>query len=261
LNFSDFNVLQAKKHGKGPESASKCIGDFRGRGRVADCGGLWYQYESRPEGLKDAAPRFKGEVILRVSFMATILCDIGGVLIDVDYRPALEGLSKECGLREEAIYERMFGSGLKERHDEGKISSYEFYSAIVPEERISFGRFEDLWSGIFSEKKEVIDFISSLGKRYRLLTASNIDSIHFDFCYNNYKWLAVFEGMGLSYKLGYTKPARGFFERLCDQFGIEAGGAVLIDDTEENIKGAEDFGIKGHLFRGTAGLKGFLKDF
>ncbi len=192
--------------------------------------------------------------------MATILCDIGGVLIDVDYRPALEGLSKECGLSEEAIYERMFGSGLKERHDEGKISSYEFYSAIVPEERISFGRFEDLWSGIFSEKKDVIDFIGSLGKRCRLFTASNIDSIHFDFCYKNYKWLSVFDGLGLSYRIGYTKPSRGFFEKLCEEFGIEAGGAVLIDDTEENIKGAEDFGIKGHLFRGLAGLKGFLND-
>jgi len=193
--------------------------------------------------------------------MATILCDIGGVLIDVDYRPALEGLSRECELSEEEIYERMFGSGLKEKHDQGKISSYEFYSQIVPEERISFERFGDLWSGIFSEKKEVIDFISSLGGRFHLLTASNIDSIHFDFCYKNYKWMSVFEELGLSYKLGYTKPARGFFERLCEQFCIEAEGAVLIDDTEENIKGAEDFGIRGHLFRGTAGLKEFLKDF
>jgi len=193
--------------------------------------------------------------------MATILCDIGGVLIDVDYRPALEGLSSECGLSEEEIYERMFGSGLKERHDQGKISSYEFYRGIVPEERISFGRFGDLWSGIFSEKKEVIDFIGSLGGRHRLLTASNIDSIHFNFCYKNYKWMSVFDGLGLSYKLGFMKPSRGFFEKLCEQFGIEKEEAVLIDDTQENIKGAEDFGIRGHLFRGTAGLKEFLKDF
>ena len=193
--------------------------------------------------------------------METILCDIGGLLIDVDYRPALEGLSRECGLSEEAIYERMFRSGLKEKHDEGKISSYEFYSAIVPEERISFGRFKDLWSGIFSEKKEVIDFVSSLGERFRLFTASNIDSIHFDFCYKNYKWMSVFDGLGLSYKLGFMKPSRGFFEKLCEQFGIEKEEAVLIDDTQENIKGAEDFGIRGHLFRGTAGLKEFLKDF
>ena len=73
--------------------------------------------------------------------------------------------------------------------------------------------------------------------------------------------MSVFDEMGLSYKLGFTKPARGFFKKLCEQFGIEAGEAVLIDDTEENIQGSEDFGIRGHLFRGTAGLKEFLKDF
>jgi hypothetical protein len=56
---------------------------------AADWGSLWYQYGISLEGLKDAAMRFKGEVILRVSFMKAILCDIGGVLIDVDYRPAI----------------------------------------------------------------------------------------------------------------------------------------------------------------------------
>ncbi|MHC4394904.1 MAG: HAD-IA family hydrolase [Planctomycetota bacterium] len=192
--------------------------------------------------------------------METILCDIGGVLIDVDYSRVMEGLSRECNLSEEILHKRIFESGVKDRHDAGQISSYEFYSQIQPEQTISFARFQDLWSSIFTEKREVIDYIGSLGKKRPLFTASNIDSIHFSFCYRNYKWLSIFDGLGLSYKLGCIKPSRSFFSKLCQEFSIDPGEAVLIDDTDENIKGAEDFGIKAHLFCGLSGLKGFLND-
>lgn len=55
-----------------------------------------------------------------------------------------------------------------------------------------------------------------------------------------------FDGMLLSSDCGVRKPDRAFFGMLFDKYGIDKTDAVMVgDDKENDVGGAERFGIKG----------------
>jgi len=188
-----------------------------------------------------------------------ILCDLGGVLLEVDFDRAINKLSRECRINKQELFIRIFKTGLKNKHDLGEIEPLAFYNKIVPSQSISFSRFKYIWSDIFTEKIEVIKYIISLQKYHSLFIASNTDPIHYEHFRNTYPWLNSFNGLGLSYNLGIVKPSKKFFVKLCRKFNIDYKNAIFIDDLNANVKSANALGINSHLFKCTAHLKQFIE--
>jgi len=191
--------------------------------------------------------------------MKTILCDIGGVLLNVDFTAAISRLSSKTGLAGQELTDRIFLSGLKEKHDIGLISSQEFYRQIVPEKLLPFEQFRSIWADIFTEKREMVNFMKECSGKYRLYIASNTDPIHFDFFNEKYSWFSLFDGYGLSFRLKTLKPLPEFHVKLCREFGIAYNDALFVDDLKENIDAANGLGIKSHLYTGFAGFKEFVE--
>jgi glucose-1-phosphatase len=52
-----------------------------------------------------------------------------------------------------------------------------------------------------------------------------------------------------------AKPDPAVFIRLCQRVGVAPHAALMIDDQEENVAGAEAAGWHGHWFRGIEGLR------
>jgi HAD superfamily hydrolase (TIGR01509 family) len=191
--------------------------------------------------------------------MKIILCDIGGVLLNVHFNRAIDRLSNVTGLAEEALMDRIFSSGIKDNHDLGLISPQEFYEKIIPENNMSFEEFAETWANIFSENQEMVEFIKSCSGKHKLYIASNTDPIHFDFFNEKYSWFSLFDGYGLSYKLKTLKPSPDFHINLCREFGIDFKDAYFVDDLPENIDAANRLGIKSHLFNGVDAFKEFVE--
>ena len=73
--------------------------------------------------------------------------------------------------------------------------------------------------------------------------------------------LAPFERCIFSAVCGAVKPDRAIFAHLCDTCGILPIETVFVDENADNVKGAEDFGIKGYLFDGdVARLRTYLAE-
>ncbi|MDE7464726.1 MAG: HAD family hydrolase [Clostridiales bacterium] len=54
----------------------------------------------------------------------------------------------------------------------------------------------------------------------------------------------AFDGMLLSSECGVRKPDAAFFEMLFDKYGLDKASSVMVgDDTENDVRGAERFGI------------------
>ncbi len=193
-------------------------------------------------------------------FMRTILCDIGGVLLHVDFDRAFERLEKESGISEQELRERVFSADIKDRHDMGAISSSEFYRHIIPGNEISFERFQEIWADIFTENSDMVECIRSCAGSYRLYIASNTDAVHYEYFYNKYPWFSVFDGIGLSFRLNSLKPLPEFYSKLFREFDIDFRDAVFVDDLSENVDAAKKMGIKAHLFVDTDGFRRFLND-
>lgn len=191
--------------------------------------------------------------------MKTILCDIGGVLLHVDFQTAITRLSSKTGLAGQELMDRIFSSGLKDMHDRGLIIPLEFYRQTVPAELISFEEFRSIWADIFTENEEMVDFIKACPGKYRLYIASNTDPIHFDFFNETYPWFSLFDGYGLSFRMTALKPSPEFHVKLCREFGIEYKDALFVDDLRENVVAANGLGIRSHLYKGFAGFKEFVE--
>lgn len=192
--------------------------------------------------------------------MKVILCDLGGVLVNVDFSLAIERLSSESGLDKRELKDRIFSSGIKEKHDLGLMSSFNFYKQIITNEEISFSYFQIIWNTILTENREAVHYLSSYVKSCRLYIASNTDPIHYAFLYNNYPWVSMFVGFGLSFRLKRAKPSLEFYSKLFREFGINYQDALFIDDSNDNVEAAHRLGIKSHLFIDLMNLKQFMKN-
>lgn len=192
--------------------------------------------------------------------MKSLLCDIGGVLLKVDFSVAMKAICSASGLDEEAIRKRIFLSGIKDEHDSGLIGPYDFYKRIMTKEEVPFSVFTTIWNGIFRENREMVDYIKTLAGNYRLFIASNTDPIHYDCFTSQYQWFSLFEGLGLSFRLKSMKPSPEFYLKLCREFGIDTRDALFVDDLSENVDAADRLGIRSHLFTDVAGFRKFLED-
>jgi FMN phosphatase YigB (HAD superfamily) len=192
--------------------------------------------------------------------MKSLLCDIGGVLLKVDFSVAMKALGQASGLAEEEIKSRIFLSGIKDKHDSGLIAPYDFYKRIMKDEEVPFSVFRTIWNGIFRENLEMVEYIKTLAGNYRLFTASNTDPIHYDFFITRYQWFSLFEGLGLSFRLKSMKPSPEFYLKLCRGFGIDISDALFVDDLQENVDTANRLGIRSHLYTGLDGFRKFLED-
>lgn len=89
----------------------------------------------------------------------------------------------------------------------------------------------------------------------KLFLLSNI-SIGFANSYSNVKWikeiLDCFNGLVFSGPVGMVKPDKEIFQHLISKFNLKAEECLFIDDSEKNINGAKESGIKGYLFDGDA---------
>ena len=57
-------------------------------------------------------------------------------------------------------------------------------------------------------------------------------------------WDKLFDGFLTSCELRSLKPTRTAFARALEKIGVAPSVAFFIDDKEENVRGAEDFGIR-----------------
>jgi putative hydrolase of the HAD superfamily len=199
----------------------------------------------------DSQPKNKNE-----SSMKTLLTDLGGVLLNVDFSPALKKLSSIAGLNEKEI--ERFSADLKDEYDAGNLTPLELYEIIFPEKQISFSEFESIWCNIFTEKKEVIDYIISLKKSWRLVLASNTDPLHYAFVKKNFPWFSSIDHTGLSFRLKAVKPSQDFFIRLCKKLNVQYQDVMFIDDLKENVEAAQNLGIRAHMFHNIEDLKSFI---
>lgn len=61
-----------------------------------------------------------------------------------------------------------------------------------------------------------------------------------------------------SWQLGSLKPARKNFEEACIKLGVSPEECVFIDDSEQNVQAAKDFGMQTIVFTGVEKLRDTL---
>ncbi len=158
---------------------------------------------------------------------------------------------RDSMLLAEVIFDRLYW----DRLDAGTISDADVIKACksrVPERlRDDIEKIYRNWIYNIPEIEGMRELIKDLKTRHGvgLYLLSNISAYFADHA-GEIPILGLFDGCVFSAVCGKTKPSREIFEHITSTYSLLPEECVFIDDSEKNVRGAEEFGINAILFDG-----------
>ena len=192
----------------------------------------------------------------------TIIFDFGNVIGFFSHRLASGRLAYYAGVPAETMHRFLFGGGIEDDIDAGKISVAELLSKV--REKFSLRCTDEFLelalADMFWPNREVCDLIPRLKSRHRLLLGSNTNELHTRRFKKQFaETLSHFDGLVLSYEIQICKPEARFFEHCQRLTQAEPGECLFIDDMPANIAGAQAFGWNGILYQDYSDLVGRME--
>jgi len=198
-----------------------------------------------------------------VSTIRVAVFDIGGVLVDVDYRYLSRKLFDNEADAERFLTE-VLGDDFHHRRDLGATWAelVPEWSARHPDQAVAIKafceRFPEIWAGPVPGSVEVLDELRGAGVPVYGLT--NWGRETFPMACDRFPFLDSFDGVLVSGEVGLAKPESAIFTRFCEMFGVVPREAVFVDDVAENVAAANEHGFEGVVFTTANDLRANLID-
>ena len=186
-----------------------------------------------------------------------IVFDLGGVLVDLDFKITINGLQKAGFTNVKEQLQTFDRDGIFQKFELGEISADEFRASIRKNSSVSLTdeEVDSLWNLMLLEiPREKLELILDLRSKYMVYLLSNTNSIHWDYvCKNafNYRGFRMddyFEETFLSYEMHLAKPDKAIFEKMLQDANLLPEETLFIDDSEANCKAAAEVGIHAHHY-------------
>ena len=198
----------------------------------------------------------------KTALRPTVVFDLGGVLVSVDFMRACRRLEAAGGARAADLCKTIVDGADKAGFDTGRLSPQEFAARCCASVGLSlqYAEFADIWCDIFAEQREVTGLLGEIGKHADLLLLSNTDPLHLEYIRSRFGFLGKFRRLVLSYEVGQAKPTRQIFEHALD---LCAAGTRMIyfDDVAEYVAAARACGLPAEQFIDAARLRRDLARF
>lgn len=177
------------------------------------------------------------------------LFDIGNVIINVDFLPALKRLIPEGTECAEQKLNTLLTR--KDEFEAGRITPEEYFPWAA--ETIGFQgsqkEFLKAWLDIFEPNLpmwEAIEQLHSAG--HQLILFSNINNPHKDYLLETYPIFEKFQGGVFSYQTGHIKPEPAIYQLAIDSWQLTPEDTMYIDDLADNIAAGKKAGFHCHQY-------------
>ena len=193
----------------------------------------------------------------------TVVFDLGGVLIDWDprhlYRKLIPDesemdffLAEICSPEWNAQMDR--GEKFQEAVDE-LAEVYPKYSKQI---QAYYSRWEEMIIGPVQGTVKVLERLRGAG--YPLAALSNWSAETFPKVANRFPLLSLFDTLVISGEVGLIKPDPEIYHYLLRKINREAKDCIFIDDSESNVRMAEELGFISIYFSSPERLGGRLEE-
>lgn len=184
--------------------------------------------------------------------ITTVVFDIGNVLLRWDPGRIFKDLFGRDDYKSHPL-RSIVGNRVWLKLDRGTISQKEGIDILgreYPEEKETIRQFMD---AIPDHVTPIIEGIRCAEKckenGYKILLLSNFPEYAYVRVRKKHSFFRIFDGEVISYQVNMIKPEEEIYKELLNRFSIIPEQTLFLDDTEENIAGAEKVGIKGLLVR------------
>ena len=188
----------------------------------------------------------------------TVLLDLGGVLIDVDYHRTAAAFNALGFDGFEAIYSKAQQDHLFDGFEVGALSPADFRSRIqaLHGQGITAAQVDACWNAMLGRiPPERIALLQALRARYRLLLLSNTNAIHvpaFERIIAEHNGIGdfrgLFDGAYYSCEIGLRKPDAEAFHHVLGRHDADPAHTLFVDDSIQHVVGARAAGLRAeHL--------------
>ena len=177
---------------------------------------------------------------------SVILCDLGGVLIDLHWEKSARSLFG-TELSKEQLLEKWLSLSSIKTFEAGLCSFADFFRAFCQENPVSLSQedFMKEFIGIIGPVKPgSIEILRRLKKNNRLALLSNTNALHIDFLRQQSDLLDCFDRLFLSYEMHLVKPDPAIFSQVANQLQVEPEKILFFDDSKTNIEAAIKSGFR-----------------
>ena len=183
-----------------------------------------------------------------------IIFDLGGVILNIDYKRPQEEF-KKLGIKDvETLYSKQNQVELFDLLETGKISEKEFVQKIKESSDLEISDSEIItaWDSILLEfPLRRLQILQQLQLHYNIYLLSNTNEIH-EKAFNEmlkiqcgYPSLALFfDRVYLSHRVGLRKPDPKIFELVINENNLKIEETLFMDDSLQHIESASKLGLK-----------------
>ena len=181
-----------------------------------------------------------------------VVFDFGGVLYNIDVGLSVKAFDDLFVKYPYCERSELMNHETVDKFERGHYSPDEFRALISArlKNMVKDHEIDDAWRklllGVFPDREQKL---RDLKTRVPISLLSNTSSIHYEyFSPQCSDLLGLFEKQFLSFEMGQRKPDHEIYHTMIEELGLKPGEVVFVDDLAENIKAANETGIKGiHL--------------
>ncbi|TYC62373.1 HAD family phosphatase [Rhodobacterales bacterium] len=193
-----------------------------------------------------------------------VIFDMDEVLYDYDHGERLRLLAELTGRPAAEIDEAVWGGPHESRAEAGHPDTAEGYLRQFGDllgYPIDFDTWALVRKRMMRPRHEVLDLVRGIrsGTDLALLTNNGMMlKAALPVCAP--EMLEIFGKCAhVSAEFGARKPDPEIYRRICARYGHAPAETAFVDDKAENVEGALEAGLSGHLYSGPEGLRAYLQ--
>ncbi len=179
-----------------------------------------------------------------------ILCDMGGVLVDVESDRLLHWMSQSMGRSLEEVERAVYHPELLLPFELGQITPRDYYTGLKKALELSwtYEQFVSMWNGVLKENSEVLPLIERLRKRHKLIALSNTNTLHLEYMRTSLPTLSLLHDWIASCEVGLRKPDPAIYALAVARGGARPSTTIYIDDRPELVEAGRRAGLMAIRF-------------
>ena len=187
-----------------------------------------------------------------------IIFDIGGVMFDDSTKNISDIFNEDSTKLCNKVYGKSFIDCVLGNQE---VSDYiETFKDDSDYKKIKYILSKDNLHISYPLMKENYNYISKLkDKGYNLYILSNITKESYEYVNATIDINKIFDGGVYSYQEKLVKPDRRIYELIINRYNLNKDETMFLDDKQKNIDAANEFGIKGVLFKTIKDIEDNLK--
>jgi putative hydrolase of the HAD superfamily len=182
-----------------------------------------------------------------------LLFDLGGVVLGIDFGRVFAAWARAAGRPPDTVAAAFEFDEAYRRHERGELDDAGFFAHV--DRRLALGigidgvaaGWREIFTGPVPGMQALVDAARVRRPAY-LFSNTNL-AHHRQFGLEYAALLAPFARCFMSYEIGARKPEARAFAAVARSIGVPPSRILFFDDTEVNVEGARDAGLRAELVR------------